>query len=97
MAIGVLKLAGMLSPGSAPTTRAVAVRSSAVRAAPTITRGRPTRKPGRNHPFLAESAVLREALGRELYEAVLALRRAGAELFAMFTDADVIDAVRSRY
>ncbi|MFF4121212.1 hypothetical protein [Streptomyces sp. NPDC001714] len=41
--------------------------------------------------------MLREALGRELYEAVLALRRAGAELFAMFTDADVIDAVRSRY
>ncbi|GED89751.1 hypothetical protein TNCT6_68360 [Streptomyces sp. 6-11-2] len=58
----------------------------------------PNRKPGRSHiPFLAESAVLREALGPELYEAVLAVRRAEAELFAMFTDADVIEAVRWRY
>lgn len=29
--------------------------------------------------------MLREALGPELYEAVLAVRRAEAELFAMFT------------
>jgi glutamine synthetase len=41
--------------------------------------------------------VLREALEAELYEAVLAVCRAEAELFAMFTDADVIDAVRWRY
>jgi glutamine synthetase len=33
----------------------------------------------------------------ELYEAVLAVRRAEAELFAMFTDADVVKAVRWRY
>jgi glutamine synthetase len=46
---------------------------------------------------LAESAVLREALGPERYEAVLTVRRAEAELFAMFTDADVIKAVRWRY
>jgi glutamine synthetase len=32
-----------------------------------------------------------------LYEAVLAVRRAEAKLFAMFTDADVIKAVRWRY
>lgn len=38
-----------------------------------------------------------EALGPELYEAVLAARRAEAELFAMFTAADVIEAVRRRY
>ncbi|MEU1461599.1 hypothetical protein ABZ467_13075 [Streptomyces sp. NPDC005727] len=38
-----------------------------------------------------------EALGPELYEAVLAVRRAEAELFAMFTDADAIEAVRWRY
>lgn len=58
----------------------------------------PNRKPGRSHiPLLAESAVLREALGPELYEAVLAVRRAEAEPFAMFTDADVIEAVRWRY
>ncbi|MFJ3310437.1 hypothetical protein ACIPSA_47190 [Streptomyces sp. NPDC086549] len=44
-----------------------------------------------------KSAVLREALGPELHEAVLAVRRAEAELFAMFTDADVIEAVRWRY
>jgi hypothetical protein len=57
----------------------------------------PNRKPGRSHiPFLAESAVLREALGPELYEAVL-VRRAEAELFAISTDADVIKAVRWRY
>lgn len=41
--------------------------------------------------------MLREALGPELYEAVLAARRAEAELFAMFTDVDVIEAVRWRY
>ncbi|MGW5170310.1 hypothetical protein ACWEQ1_23255 [Streptomyces nodosus] len=46
---------------------------------------------------MAESAVLREALGPELYEAVLAVRRAEAELLAMFTDADVIEALRWRY
>ncbi|MFH9983329.1 hypothetical protein ACH4ND_29705 [Streptomyces sp. NPDC017179] len=40
--------------------------------------------------------MLREALGPELYEAVLAVRRAEAELFAMFTDADVIEDVRWR-
>ncbi|MFD9539301.1 hypothetical protein [Streptomyces sp. NPDC060022] len=41
--------------------------------------------------------MLREALGPELSESVLAVRRAEAELFAMFTDADVIGAVRRRY
>ncbi|WP_267895313.1 hypothetical protein [Streptomyces sp. CB01373] len=41
--------------------------------------------------------MLREALGPELYEAVLDVRRAEAELFAMFTDADVNEAVRRRY
>ncbi|WP_267887417.1 hypothetical protein [Streptomyces viridochromogenes] len=41
--------------------------------------------------------MLREALGPELYEAALAVRRAEAGLFAMFTDADVIEAVRWRY
>ncbi|MFI1281199.1 hypothetical protein ACH4U5_10660 [Streptomyces sp. NPDC020858] len=41
--------------------------------------------------------MLREALGPGLYEAVLAVRRADAELFAMFTEADVIKAVRRRY
>ncbi|MEV0186182.1 hypothetical protein AB0I54_44195 [Streptomyces sp. NPDC050625] len=41
--------------------------------------------------------MLREALGPELYEAVVAVRHAEAELFAMFTDADVIKAVRWRY
>ncbi|MCX5098981.1 hypothetical protein OG887_05410 [Streptomyces sp. NBC_00053] len=46
---------------------------------------------------MAESAVLWEALGTELYEAVLAVRPAEAELFAMFTDADGIEAVRRRY
>ncbi|MGW1810924.1 hypothetical protein [Streptomyces sp. NPDC002078] len=40
--------------------------------------------------------MLREALRPELYEAVL-VRRAEAELFAIFTDADVIEAVRWRY
>lgn len=55
-------------------------------------------KPGRSHArFPAESAVLWEALGTELYEAVLAVRPAEAELFAMFTDADGIEAVRRRY
>jgi hypothetical protein len=41
--------------------------------------------------------VLREALGPEPYEAVLAVCRAEAEPFAVFTDADVIKAVRRRY
>ncbi|MFD9408223.1 hypothetical protein ACFWBN_14555 [Streptomyces sp. NPDC059989] len=41
--------------------------------------------------------MLREALGPELYEAVLAVRRADAELFTMFTEAVVIKAVRRRY
>lgn len=44
-----------------------------------------------------KSALLRRALGAELYEAVLAVRRAEAELFATHTDADVIKAVRWRY
>lgn len=48
-------------------------------------------------PFPAESAVLREALVPEPYEAVVAVRRADAELFAMFTEANVIKAVRWRY
>ncbi|WP_406157095.1 hypothetical protein OG298_05645 [Streptomyces sp. NBC_01005] len=41
--------------------------------------------------------MLWEALGPELYEAVLAVRRAEGELFPMFTDADVIEAVHRRY
>ncbi|MER5636564.1 glutamine synthetase family protein [Kitasatospora sp. NPDC002227] len=44
-----------------------------------------------------KSALLREALGPTLFESVLAVRRAEAELFAMHTDADVIEAVRWRY
>ncbi len=44
-----------------------------------------------------KSAVLREALGPELFETVLAVRRAEAELFAMHTGAEVIEAVRWRY
>lgn len=40
--------------------------------------------------------MLREALRPGLCEAVLAVRRAEAEPFAMFTDADVIEAVRGR-
>ncbi|MCG8968983.1 MULTISPECIES: hypothetical protein [Streptomyces] len=53
--------------------------------------------PGRSRiPFLPESAVLREALEPELYQAVLAVRRAEGELFVMFTDADIIEAVRWR-
>lgn len=44
-----------------------------------------------------KSALLRQALGPELYETVLAVRRAEAEAFAMHTDADVIEAVRWRY
>ncbi|AUG80283.1 glutamine synthetase [Kitasatospora sp. MMS16-BH015] len=44
-----------------------------------------------------KSTLLREALGPELYEAVLAVRRAEAELFAMHTDAEVVEAVRWRY
>ncbi|MEU8756623.1 hypothetical protein AB0C88_39680 [Streptomyces chartreusis] len=40
---------------------------------------------------------LRKALGSELYEAVLAIRRAEAEPFARVTDADVIEAVRRRF
>lgn len=64
---------------------------------PQITSASQAQSASRSHiPFLAESAVLREALGPELYEAVLAVRRAEAELFAMFTDADVIEAVRWR-
>ncbi|MFD0337270.1 hypothetical protein ACFVH0_00995 [Streptomyces sp. NPDC127117] len=34
---------------------------------------------------------------RDPNEAVLSVRRAEAKLFAMFTDADVIEAVRRRY
>ncbi|MER5471039.1 hypothetical protein [Streptomyces sp. NPDC002685] len=41
--------------------------------------------------------MLREAPGPELYEAVLTVRRADAQPFAMFTEADVIKAVRWRY
>jgi glutamine synthetase len=44
-----------------------------------------------------KSALLRTALGRDLYEAVLAVRRAEAELFAGRTDEDVIEATRWRY
>ncbi|MFE9023947.1 hypothetical protein ACFYNL_36035 [Streptomyces sp. NPDC007808] len=46
--------------------------------------------------MLAESEVLREALEPEPYKAVLIVRRAKAELFATFTDVDVIEAVRRR-
>lgn len=44
-----------------------------------------------------KSALLRKALGRDLYEAVLAVRRAEAELFATRTNEDVIEATRWRY
>ncbi|MFF7637472.1 glutamine synthetase [Kitasatospora sp. NPDC008050] len=44
-----------------------------------------------------KSALLRQALGPELYESVLAVRRAEAELFAAHGDEDVIEAVRWRY
>ncbi|MFB7588752.1 glutamine synthetase family protein [Streptomyces sp. NPDC056169] len=44
-----------------------------------------------------KSTLLRQALGAELYEAVLAVRRAEAELFATRTDAYVIEAARWRY
>ncbi|MFD7877812.1 hypothetical protein ACFV5G_27565, partial [Streptomyces sp. NPDC059766] len=44
-----------------------------------------------------KSALLREALGPELYGTVLAVRRAEAELFSMHADADVVEAVRWRY
>ncbi|MGQ4488629.1 glutamine synthetase [Streptomyces sp. SAS_281] len=44
-----------------------------------------------------KSALLRQALGRELYEAVLAVRRAEADLFAGRSDAEVIEATRWRY
>ncbi|WP_446047260.1 glutamine synthetase [Streptomyces olivaceus] len=44
-----------------------------------------------------KSALLRQALGGELYEAVLAVRQAEAELFAGRADADVVEAVRWRY
>lgn len=44
-----------------------------------------------------KSALLRQALGPELYQAVLAVRRAEAELFAGHTDAEVVEAVRWRY
>ncbi len=40
--------------------------------------------------------MLREALGPELYEVVMAVRCAEGGLFARFTDADVIEAVRRR-
>ncbi len=48
-------------------------------------------------PVLLRPAPGALPLGPELYEAVLAVRRAEAELFAMFIDADVIKAVRRRY
>ncbi|MGW0857005.1 glutamine synthetase [Streptomyces sp. NPDC002690] len=44
-----------------------------------------------------KSGLLLEALGPELHEAVLAVRRAEAELFSGRSDADVIEAVRWRY
>jgi glutamine synthetase len=44
-----------------------------------------------------KSALLRQALGPELYDTVLAVRRAEAKLFEMRTDADVIEAVRWRH
>ncbi|MGW0668502.1 glutamine synthetase [Streptomyces sp. NPDC002746] len=44
-----------------------------------------------------KSAPLREALGAQLYETVLAVRRAEAELFSGCTDAQVVEAVRWRY
>ncbi|MGW1226484.1 glutamine synthetase [Streptomyces sp. NPDC002530] len=44
-----------------------------------------------------KSVLLREAFGPRLYEAVLAVRRAEAELFAGSSDADIAEAVRWRY
>ncbi|MFD7868788.1 glutamine synthetase family protein [Streptomyces sp. NPDC057682] len=44
-----------------------------------------------------KSVLLREAFGPQLYEAVLAVRRAEAELFAQSTDAGIVEAVRWRY
>ncbi|MEU2021829.1 glutamine synthetase family protein [Streptomyces sp. NPDC016469] len=44
-----------------------------------------------------KSALLRQTLGRELYEAVLAVRRAEADLFAGRSDVEVIEATRWRY
>lgn len=44
-----------------------------------------------------KSALLRQALGPELYEAVLAVRQAEAELFSGHTDTDAIAAVRWRH
>ena len=44
-----------------------------------------------------KSAPLRQALGRELYEAVLAVRRAEVDLFAGRPDAQVIEATRWQY
>ena len=44
-----------------------------------------------------KSVVLREALGEELYEAVLAVRRAEHELFAGRGDEEIIAATRWRY
>jgi glutamine synthetase len=46
---------------------------------------------------LASDGVLREALGKELLEAHLAVHRAEAELFAVRTDAEITEAVRWRY
>ncbi len=50
------------------------------------------RRPGRR-----ESALLCDVLAPDLFETVLAVRRAEAELFAMVTDVDVVEAVRRRY
>ncbi|WP_441249706.1 glutamine synthetase [Kitasatospora sp. McL0602] len=44
-----------------------------------------------------KSVLLREALGAHLFAAVLAVRRAEAELFALRTDAEIIEATRWRY
>ncbi|MET8615621.1 glutamine synthetase family protein [Streptomyces misionensis] len=44
-----------------------------------------------------KSAPLREALGGELYEAVLAVRKAEVALFSGRTHAEVVEAVRWRY
>ncbi len=44
-----------------------------------------------------KSVLLREALGVELYAAVLAVRRAEVDLFAGRTPEDVIAATRWRY
>ncbi|SOD64856.1 glutamine synthetase [Streptomyces zhaozhouensis] len=46
---------------------------------------------------LADSAVLREAMGEELLGAVLAVRRAEVELFASTTPEELVEATRDRY